>query len=463
MKLIHAGLALTFCPIVYGHAPAWIDRPPKPDSNYLYVVGAGQATTRNEAEKGALADALGQLAANVSVTVAAKTIDTESSQDDSPNVFAETKTSARGLIREAIPVGEPWVTISRSGLWPFWRRETFSAKVLLKWPRTALERERHRQTSAWRQYRSDIDRLAHEVVVSIKRTGLTGVAVGGFHEITTARTYSFSQVIKRDLADALVRAGAFIVEEKKAQVSVGGAYRLAGNEVVITARVVRVKTGECVGVADGAIDRALIEPAWLEDAHPNEFFFEGLEPEHLGTKMVGAISVTSIPEGAQIFVDGVARGWTPSAFGGIPIGTRSLKLVDEEYEPFNIDVPVMHGETTPIEATLVPKIRDFSIPGSGSTRDWGDFAAGASAFLIPGLPALLWNDRDEVFGWGTISCLAVMGVEASALARGQYAVAGELHGATLIFGLIGFEIKDQNQKVSVTGGQEVAVAWSRRF
>lgn len=344
-------------------APEWVGHPPVADKSFVFAVGEGTAKSLAEAEKAALADALGKLAAQAGVTVTARTIDTQSTREADSNIFVETKSSARGIVRDAEAVGRPWVEVSRHGLWPIRRKKSYVVKVLLRWPRASFDRERQRQASIWKDYRDAIDRLARGIVASIKKAGLPKeVVVGGFVEATTQKPYSFSQILKRDIADGLLRAGLVVAPAQKATVAVVGTYRVVGAEVIVTAQVVRLSTRERIGAADVALDRAMIEPAWLENSSPIEPFFESLEPERADTlTRVGAISVTSKPDAAQVFVDGVPRGRTPTTFGGIPVGERSVMVLADGREPFITQARVLEGETLAVEAALPPKRGDLEV------------------------------------------------------------------------------------------------------
>lgn len=371
-------------------APEWVQRTPAADKAFVYAVGDGQSTTLPEAEKAALADALGKLAAQAGVTVAARTIATESTRESDSNIFVETKSSARGTVRDAESVGRPFVETSRHGLWPFRPKRSYAVKVLLRWPRASFDRERQRQASIWKDYRDALDRLAQGIVTSINKSELPrAVTVDGFMEATTQRPYTFSQILKRDLSDSLVRAGLVVVSAQKAITTVGGAYRIAGTEVIVTARIGRLDTSEGVGVVEVALDRGMIEPSWLENSSPVEPFFESLEPERADARTrVGAISVTSKLDGAQVFVDGVPRGRTPTAFGGIPVGERSIMVLAVGREPFIKRVRVLEGETLAVEAALLPKRGDLevrSIPAGAEVLHQGQ-RIGITPLRLKGLP-----------------------------------------------------------------------------
>lgn len=344
---------------------------PAADTQFVYAVGEGQARTRSEAEKAAVVDAMGKLAALVGITVTAKTIDVMSSRDSENATLAETRSSARGLVRDAEAAATPWIEIERgSRFWPFGRTASVTAHILLRWPQASLARERQRQSSAWRDYRGNLDHLGQKIMTATAKAGLEKIAVGPFVEATTRRPYAFTQVLKRDVADALVRAGLQVVPATGADGAVVGTYRVVGAEVVVAAQVYRLNPRANIGVADIALDRAMIEPAWLDSPSPVEPAFEALEPERAETlNRVGAVSVTSKPDGAQVFIDGDVRGRTPVTFGGVAVGERNLMILVDGYEPNTEKIRVTEGEITNVSAALQPKVGDLTIRSKPSEAE----------------------------------------------------------------------------------------------
>ncbi len=66
----------------------------------------------------------------------------------------------------------------------------------------------------------------------------------------------------------------------------------------------------------------------------------------------GFLSVSSIPSGATILLDGVAKGTTPKTISGIEPGVHALLLEKEGYTPYERDVTISAGRPTTVTATL---------------------------------------------------------------------------------------------------------------
>jgi len=81
----------------------------------------------------------------------------------------------------------------------------------------------------------------------------------------------------------------------------------------------------------------------------------------------GSISVSSIPTGAQIFLDGSSTGQnTPNTFTGISAGQHEVVLKLAGYQDFSQTVTVTAGQTTTVTATLTPLVTTGSISVSSA-------------------------------------------------------------------------------------------------
>ncbi len=346
--------------------PAWINRTPSPDTRFIYAVGAASAKTKDEAERLAMSDALGKLAAQIRITVTAMTIDSQSTQNN--DLLAETRSSARAQIRDAEPIGQPWTEVIH-GHFPLFLAKGYRVHVLVRYPRQALDQERHREDSAWTRYRAAIDGLAKRAAQEIDQRGLSAVAVGGFKEAATERAYTMSHILAHDLADGLIKAGISPVDPSRAKTIVTGVYRVVGPEIIVSMRIERLDTREEIGVFDAAFDVDAIEPQWLSISAPIDSTFEMLEPRPKATPLYGSISVDSKPSGARIFVDGEDRGRTPVDLRDVPVGYRSITLVLDGYEPYQRRIRVVEDEKTPVEAELLPKTGDLEVRSTPSGED----------------------------------------------------------------------------------------------
>lgn len=70
------------------------------------------------------------------------------------------------------------------------------------------------------------------------------------------------------------------------------------------------------------------------------------------TPIVGNLSVTSTPLGADIRIDGQAHGATPQIIADIPIGQHRLELALKDYKSFTQTVDIKENQTTLVEATM---------------------------------------------------------------------------------------------------------------
>ena len=68
----------------------------------------------------------------------------------------------------------------------------------------------------------------------------------------------------------------------------------------------------------------------------------------------GTLSVVSFPTGAAIWVDGVNKGLTPANLAGTLIGNHTVKLEKTGYKTWQTVATVTEGNTTRVNAELVP-------------------------------------------------------------------------------------------------------------
>ena len=67
----------------------------------------------------------------------------------------------------------------------------------------------------------------------------------------------------------------------------------------------------------------------------------------------GSIHVSSVPPGAEIWLDNAYRGLTPGAISGVPAGRHTVELRMNGYEPVTYPVTVVNGGLEGVAATLV--------------------------------------------------------------------------------------------------------------
>jgi hypothetical protein len=68
----------------------------------------------------------------------------------------------------------------------------------------------------------------------------------------------------------------------------------------------------------------------------------------------GMLSVSSIPPGAAILLDGVAKGSTPKTISGILPGVHTLSLAKEGYAPYERNITISAGKPVVVTAKLTP-------------------------------------------------------------------------------------------------------------
>jgi len=69
---------------------------------------------------------------------------------------------------------------------------------------------------------------------------------------------------------------------------------------------------------------------------------------------VGAISVSSIPKGGSVYVDGIFKGMTNLIVGDLSVGTHSVSIKEAGYQTWTSNIAVNYGKTTYTTATLTP-------------------------------------------------------------------------------------------------------------
>lgn len=70
---------------------------------------------------------------------------------------------------------------------------------------------------------------------------------------------------------------------------------------------------------------------------------------------IGGMAITSMPEGAQVFVNGQLKGVTPLVLDGLPIGTRAVRVEAQDYIGWSSSVRVVANERTRVGVTLTRK------------------------------------------------------------------------------------------------------------
>jgi hypothetical protein len=81
----------------------------------------------------------------------------------------------------------------------------------------------------------------------------------------------------------------------------------------------------------------------------------------------GSLELSSTPHGAEIYLNGVYRGTTPSTIPDLPNGTYSLELRLHEYSPWTKHVDVQAGTKLYVDVPLEPIATPTTIPTPAPT------------------------------------------------------------------------------------------------
>ncbi|MCC7566219.1 MAG: PEGA domain-containing protein [Methanomicrobiaceae archaeon] len=76
----------------------------------------------------------------------------------------------------------------------------------------------------------------------------------------------------------------------------------------------------------------------------------------------GSLELSSTPQGAEIYLDGVYRGTTPSRIPDLPNGSYRVELRLHDHMAWDTDVLVQAGNTSYIDATLAPIVVPTTTP-----------------------------------------------------------------------------------------------------
>jgi hypothetical protein len=86
----------------------------------------------------------------------------------------------------------------------------------------------------------------------------------------------------------------------------------------------------------------------------------------------GSIHVTSVPPGAEVWLDNAYRGLTPSAIPDVPAGRHTVELRMSGYEPVTYPVTVVNGGPAGVAATLVRAQAALPVTVATTTTPPGD-------------------------------------------------------------------------------------------
>lgn len=136
--------------------------------------------------------------------------------------------------------------------------------------------------------------------------------------------------------------------------------------------------------------------------------FNGREPKVIDEKLVldsGVIDIVSDPAGADVVVNGIPRGKTPTLVKGIPKGRATVKFTLDGFSDEVRELAMRAGDQQTLSVALQP------LPGTlhllsepiGARFYLNDEARGAGPLVIPGLKPGTYTVRAEKEGYGTMT------------------------------------------------------------
>jgi hypothetical protein len=85
----------------------------------------------------------------------------------------------------------------------------------------------------------------------------------------------------------------------------------------------------------------------------------------LGAVPTGSVYVTTLPSGADVWIDGTYAGRSPLVLGGLAAGRHTVSLTKTAWSPLQLEVSVVAGQTTLSSTKLEPaRSGGFKPPGT---------------------------------------------------------------------------------------------------
>jgi len=104
----------------------------------------------------------------------------------------------------------------------------------------------------------------------------------------------------------------------------------------------------------------------------------------LAATPTGSLYVTTLPSGADVWIDGISVGRTPIVLGALATGRHTIGLTKTGWNPMQLDVSVVASQTTLSSTRLDPARGDFR-GGAGSIAIHG--SASGTLFVDGARPA----------------------------------------------------------------------------
>ncbi len=135
-------------------------------------------------------------------------------------------------------------------------------------------------------------------------------------------------------------------------IRVNGTAQSSRDNIVVTTSINGTKTGVNdfkIPFSISGMEAGQIRISALVDG---QLVFDGTVMVDNPSLRTGAVFVTSLPSGAEVYIDGLFYGTSPKLVTGLPIGTRKVQLVMPGFRTFTTTAEVSAGFTQSIYASL---------------------------------------------------------------------------------------------------------------
>ena len=85
-------------------------------------------------------------------------------------------------------------------------------------------------------------------------------------------------------------------------------------------------------------------------------------PTQVPPSGTGSLTVTSVPTGSMVFLDGVYKGFTPITIAGIPAGSHQIRVHRIGYEDYTAGVTITAGSAANVPVTLKTSSGSTTVP-----------------------------------------------------------------------------------------------------
>jgi hypothetical protein len=135
-------------------------------------------------------------------------------------------------------------------------------------------------------------------------------------------------------------------------IRVGGTAQSFRKSIISTTTIEGQKTGAAnftIPLTVSGVDAAQVRITLIADG---DIAFDGMVVVDSPALSTGAVFVSSLPAGAEVYIDGLFYGETPKLVSGLPVGVRKLQLVMPAFRTFGTNVEVTAGFTQSVYAVL---------------------------------------------------------------------------------------------------------------